>query len=177
MCSLAAPKFLWCWCWAWQVVNAAATQQDDIHTTVIVKHRQLHLLLLLYTILLAAFCLAALAAHGAATSRCADSAADPAIVLTLVTLLLDCLPAVLQLMEQRRRGVLTQQQIDHVSATLQGWRWDARVRAPPLNEMIQLLQDFVQQHGRLPRQYEVSSGSSLKFRVVSSFSQCSSSFS
>ena len=62
----------------------------------------------------------------------------------------------LQLMEQRRRGVLTQQQIDHVSNTLRGWRWDARVRAPPLNEMIQLLQDFVQQHGRLPRQYEAS---------------------
>uniref|UniRef100_A0A383VYY7 Helicase-associated domain-containing protein n=1 Tax=Tetradesmus obliquus TaxID=3088 RepID=A0A383VYY7_TETOB len=59
-----------------------------------------------------------------------------------------------QLMEQRRRGVLTQQQIDHVSNTLRGWRWDARVRAPPLNEMIQLLQDFVQRHGRLPRQYE-----------------------
>ncbi|KAF6258176.1 hypothetical protein COO60DRAFT_1639326 [Scenedesmus sp. NREL 46B-D3] len=60
-----------------------------------------------------------------------------------------------QLMGQRKRGVLTLQQIDHVSAALHGWRWDKRVRAPPLDEMIQLLQHFVQRHGRLPRQHEV----------------------
>lgn len=71
----------------------------------------------------------------------------------------------LQLMEQRRRGVLTQQQIDHVSNTLRGWRWDARVRAPPLNEMIQLLQDFVQQQGRLPRQYEVRVCVGIRFEL------------
>jgi hypothetical protein len=70
----------------------------------------------------------------------------------------------LQLSDQRRRGVLTQQQIEHVSACLAGWSWDARVKAPPLNEMIALLQDFVQQHGRLPRQYEVSAERRLAHR-------------
>lgn len=60
-----------------------------------------------------------------------------------------------QLLEQRKRGVLMQQQIDRVSSELVGWRWDERVRAPPLDRMLEVMREFVQQHGRLPRQTEV----------------------
>jgi hypothetical protein len=60
-----------------------------------------------------------------------------------------------QLAEQRKRGVLTNKQIQRVAAELPGWRWDSRVRAPPLDKVLLLLVQFHAAHGRLPRQTEV----------------------
>eukprot|EP00775_Hariotina_reticulata_P004740 gene4740-4990_t len=79
------------------------------------------------------------------SARLASSGNTPELEATMV---------LRQLQDQRKRGVLTQQQMDLVSNVLPGWKWDPRVRAPPLNAMIQILQEYVQQHGHLPKQTE-----------------------
>lgn len=69
--------------------------------------------------------------------------------------LIAALHCCLQMYDLRKRGLLTSQQIEQLNSCLPVWKWDSRVRAPPLDVLLQNLQEFSQQHGRLPKQHEV----------------------